>query len=56
MLSDASIFIFSDLLIGMHENKGIDIPSYGFLVWFTYIIALSGITYVLASHRNKSDN
>lgn len=51
-----SIFIFSDLLIGMHEIKGIDIPIYGFLVWFTYIIALSGITYALVSHRNKSDN
>ena len=46
-----AIFIFSDLLIGMKDIKGIDIPFVSFAIWFTYIIALSGIAYVLVSYK-----
>ncbi len=49
------IFIFSDLLIGMKDIRGYDIPMVGFIIWFTYIIALSGITYVLVSYQGAND-
>jgi len=50
-----AIFIFSDLLIGMHDIKGLDIPLYGFSVWFTYIIALSGISYSILTFKGDQN-
>lgn len=51
-----TIFILSDMIIGMKDIKGIDIPAAGFLIWFTYIIALAGIVYSLVLHRKVQEN
>lgn len=48
-----SIFIFSDMLIGINDIRGWDVPMYGFMVWFTYAIAISGIAYALVSHGGR---
>lgn len=56
------IFIFSDLWIGLNSIKGIDTNPFvlnqnQFVIWITYIIALSSISYFHASYKGiKNDS
>ena len=52
-----SFYTLSDLVIAMKSIKGVQIPDpwYGYTVWFTYVIAISLVSFGLLQSLNSAN-